>query len=269
MTTPVGDDPNLPQRLRAQAFIRDGEERVGRAWFRSMTRFLDRVRPAVVSGRGTDTPRIDPARVSDHAGFWTDQVNVNVLPTINGVLDDAWRRIRRLPEQRDPYVAQYMNDVGNRLRGIPDEVYALIVSEIETGIREGEGIDVVAQRVDNVLTATGSDRWPNRARTVARTETIAAVNAGIYRSAVLEAEERGDPAPFKAWLATDDTRTRPTHVAADKQRTLMSEPFVVGNARLQFPGDPRGPAQEVINCRCSMLPFILGEELDWTDRQRP
>jgi len=105
--------------------------------------------------------------------------------------------------------------------------------------------------------------------TVARTETLAAVNAGVYRSAQLEAQERGDPAPFKQWIATADPRTRDTHREADKQRTLLSEPFRVGAASLLFPGDPTGPAGEVINCRCSLFPVVLGDEIDWTERQDP
>jgi uncharacterized protein with gpF-like domain len=157
--------------------------------------------------------------------------------------------------------------VGNRLVRLPDEVYALIVAEIERGLREGLSVDDVSATVDTLLTATGSERWPNRARTVARTETIGAVNAGLFRAAQLDAQARGDVAPFKLWLATDDTRTRPTHRDAEGQRTLLSEPFVVGTARLMFPGDPRGPAGEVINCRCVLIPVVLGETLDWTDRQ--
>jgi hypothetical protein len=145
----------------------------------------------------------------------------------------------------------------------------LIVAEVEKGIREGLALERVRDEVQVILTASGTDRWPNRAMTVARTETIGAVNAGVFRGAVLEAERRGDPAPFKQWIATDDKRTRPTHDAADQQRTLLLESFVVGGARLQFPGDPRGPANEVINCRCSLLPFVLGDVIDWTNRQRP
>lgn len=266
MSAPLPPDDGLPARLRAQAFIRDGERRVARSWFRSLTRWLDRVRPDVAP---PGTGEIHPERMGAHTGFWTDEVNVRVLPTVRGVLDDAWRRVRRLPERTDPWVADYMNDVGNRLVRLPDEVYGLIVAEIERGIREGIALPEVAGEVSRVLTATGSERWPNRAITVARTETIGAVNAGIFRAAVLDAEDRGDPAPFKVWLATDDSRTRETHDLADGQRTLMSEPFRVGGAALMFPGDPRGPAQEVINCRCSLLPLILGETIDWTDRQRP
>jgi uncharacterized protein with gpF-like domain len=138
---------------------------------------------------------------------------------------------------------------------------------VERGIREGDGIREVTQGVNTILTASGSELWPNRAQTVARTETMGAVNAGVFRATQLAAEARGDLAPFKMWLATMDDRTRPTHRAADRQRTLLTEPFVVGGAQLLFPGDPRGPANEVINCRCTMLPVVLGETLDWTDRQ--
>lgn len=263
MTTPPDD--SLPARLRALAFIREGEQRIGRVWFRSLTRWLDRVRPAVVTSDGP----IDPGRVSDHNDFWTDQVNVHVVPTVASVLSDAWARVRAQEPERDPFVADYLNDVGNRLVRLPDEVYGLIVAEIERGIREGRGIPEVTAEVQRILTSTGSERWPNRARTVARTETIGAVNAGVFRAAVLDAQDRGDPAPFKVWLSTDDARTRESHNTADKQRTLLSSPFDVGGAALMFPGDPRGPAQEVINCRCTMLPITLGETLDWTDRQRP
>lgn len=265
MTDP-GIDPDLPRRLRAQSVIRAGEEQVGQAWYRSMTRFLDRVRPGVTRG----PQGLDPGRVSDHAGFWTAQVDTEIIPVIGGVLGSAWRRVTRAGNPpTDPWVSTYLNESGNRLKNVPDEVYALIVAEIERGITEGRSLDRVTEDVQTLLTASGTDRWPNRARTVARTETLGAVNAGVFRAAELEAEARGDVAPFKQWIATDDSRTRPTHTAADKQRTLLREPFYVGTARLLFPGDPRGPAGEVINCRCTILPVVLGDTIDWTERQNP
>lgn len=261
MTTP--QDPMLPARLRALAVISDGEARIGRAWFRSMRAFLDRVRPSVTGGQG-----IDPGRVSDHQGFWTSEVDQRIVPTIRGVLRRSWRRVTSAGDpDLDPWTSDYLNEAGNRLSNIPDEVYALIVREVERGISEGRSLDRVTADIDQILTATGSDRWPNRARTVARTETMGAVNAGVFRAAQIDAEARGDVAPFKVWISTDDTRTRPTHVEADGQRTLLTEPFRVGGANLAFPGDPRGPAQEVINCRCTILPVVLGETIDWTNRQ--
>lgn len=264
MTTPPFDDPNLPQRLRAQAFIREGETRVARTWFRSVTRFLDRVRPAVTR------EGVDPGRVSDHSQFWTEQVDVEILPVVGGILGEAWRRVTAAGDPpTDPWVSGYLNQAGNRMSNTPDEVYGLIVAEVERGITEGRSLDRVQADIRVILTASGTPYWRNRAMTVARTETIGAVNAGVFRAAELDAEQRGDVAPFKVWISTDDKRTRPTHVEADQQRTLLREPFRVGGAALLFPGDPRGPAAEVINCRCSLLPIVLGETIDWTERQRP
>jgi Phage Mu protein F like protein len=263
VTTP--GDPNEGARMRAHAFLRAGEERIRRSWFRSLTRWLDRVRPQVVSGG-----ELRPQNVGQNAAFWGQLMDSEVVPESASL----YRRVRNRIVQRDepvtdPESAAFLNDVGNRLKRIPDEVYALIVREIETGIALGESNQVMARRVSTVLTATGSERWPSRAIVVARTGSLAAVNAGAYTGAIRDAELRGDPAPFKVWLATSDQRTRPTHRAADGQRTLLTEPFRVGGAQLRFPGDPRGPAQEVIQCRCTLLPVTLGETIDWTDRQDP
>jgi Phage Mu protein F like protein len=259
------EDENLPARLRANAVIREGEQRIGRAWFRSLTRWLDRLRPDVITAQG-----LQPQNVGQHSPFWGQLTESEVVPESASL----YQRIRdRITQRRepvtDPDAARFLNEVGNRLRRIPDEVYARVVREIETGIALGESNQDMAQRVQVLLTATGSELWPSRAITVARTESLAAVNAGAYAGALRDAERRGDPAPFKVWLSTMDPRTRPTHREADGQRTLLSSPFIVGGAQLQFPGDPRGPAQEVINCRCTLLPTVLGDTIDWTDRQEP
>ena len=69
------------------------------------------------------------------------------------------------------------------------------------------------------------------------------------------------------WLATSDSRTRPTHRAAEGQRVPVGQPFIVGGAELRFPGDPSGPPQEVIQCRCTMLLVEPGESVDLSNRQ--
>lgn len=266
MTTPP-DDPGLPSRMRASAFIRDAERRMQRAWFRSVTRWMDRVRPTVTGGG-----QIQPSNVGQHTAFWGQLMAEEILPQSASLFARVRNRITgRAEPVTDPDAARFLNEAGNRLVRLPDEVYALIVREVEEGIARGEPIPDITQRINTVLTATGSERWPNRAVTVARTEVMAAVNAGAYAGAVRDAARRGDPAPFKVWLSTEDARTRPTHVEADGQRTLLTSPFIVGptRAQLQFPGDPNGPAEEVIACRCSLLPIVLGETLDWTSRADP
>ena len=56
----------------------------------------------------------------------------------------------------------------------------------------------------------------------------------------------------KVWLATEDQRTRPEHLAVDGQKVGITQPFIVWGEGLQFPGDPSGRADNVIQCRCSM-----------------
>lgn len=64
----------------------------------------------------------------------------------------------------------------------------------------------------------------------------------------------GDAAPgFKEWLATDDERTRDTHVEANGQTVPIDQPFSVGDDSLMYPGDPAGSDAEVINCRCTIV----------------
>jgi uncharacterized protein with gpF-like domain len=67
--------------------------------------------------------------------------------------------------------------------------------------------------------------------------------------------------------STDDSRTRETHRLADGQRVALGQPFIVGGFELAFPGDPDGPPQEVIQCRCTMLLVEPGETVDMSNRQ--
>jgi len=89
--------------------------------------------------------------------------------------------------------------------------------------------------------------WANRATRIARTEATGAYNSGALHA--LSAEG----ATSKIWEATGDSRTRPTHRAADGQEVPIGARFIVGTAALMMPGDPTGPANEVVDCRCCVL----------------
>ncbi|MCY4318372.1 MAG: phage minor head protein [Alphaproteobacteria bacterium] len=97
-----------------------------------------------------------------------------------------------------------------------------------------------------------------RAEVVARTEALGAVNAGSYdaqRLAVQEGVVERD-AITREWVAARDDRVRDTHVEVNGQRVGVDEPFIVGGAQMMFPGDPSGPAREVVSCRCTLVSSI-------------
>ena len=79
---------------------------------------------------------------------------------------------------------------------------------------------------------------------IARTETIGSTNYGAY-----EAIKQSGLVARKEWIATIDDRTRDSHADLDGEQVELDEDFSNG---LQFPGDPDGPAEEVINCRCTI-----------------
>lgn len=68
-----------------------------------------------------------------------------------------------------------------------------------------------------------------------------------------------NPGARKRWRARDDSRTRATHHDADGQAVGLDEPFRVGSSELMYPGDPRGPAGEILNCRCEM--YLITREV--------
>lgn len=108
-----------------------------------------------------------------------------------------------------------------------------------------------------------------RAETIARTEMQRAFNLATHSQQLEQADRI--PGLLKTWSATADTRTRQSHLRAHAQYRNspipVKEPFIVGGAKLMYPGDPNGPPQETINCRCTsdtIHPAIgrIGSSLD-------
>jgi uncharacterized protein with gpF-like domain len=61
----------------------------------------------------------------------------------------------------------------------------------------------------------------------------------------------------REWIAASGERTRSSHNAADGQTVGMDEPFIIGGESLDYPGDPSGSADNVINCRCAVGYIVI------------
>jgi uncharacterized protein with gpF-like domain len=140
------------------------------------------------------------------------------------------------------YIAQ--EAVRRRITDVTETTRRQIVNAIDAGYNAGVGTSGVA---GFVLDAVGHlSTW--RAEMIARTETHGAANFGSNEAA----RETGLPLK-REWLAAADERTRPSHVVAGQQPPIgMDDAFQVGDASMMYPGDPAGPAEEVINCRCTL-----------------
>lgn len=269
MAEPV--DPLLPERLRNLRDVVKSEAEVERSWYQAIQEWLDRVRPMVMrsyrESAGAAPPQ--PSEVSSESGFWVELVAATVMPLIRRRARETYRQIAQTSDfDADEFIRDYFDRAQNRLVNVPNEVYADISRILNRGLDAGQSIPEISDQIQERLTASATDFWPNRATTVARTEVIGASNAGSFAGAQADAVSRGDANPEKVWLSTiGDGRTRLSHRIADGQRQPLMQPFIVGGFPLMFPGDPSGPPGEVINCRCSLLNVVAGENLDWTDRQ--
>jgi Phage Mu protein F like protein len=279
VTRPVWDgdgrDPWLPARLDARLEAARVERDIRAAVWAALSDWLVQTARRVL--RGDMPPDLDAiwARVP----AWSEAVDLILSGEVAKALALAFEKLlgRTFDWTQRPAMTGYLAEARNRLVRIPDEVYDLVAGEIAAGANLGESIPKLAARVDNVLSTTASERWPNRATVIARTETIGALNAGRADAFSAVADDLGQPME-KLWLATSDSRTRRTHGGrwrqgneeghgADGQRVPVGSPFIVGGFPLAFPGDPTGPAQEVIQCRCTMLLVEPGESVDLSNRQ--
>jgi hypothetical protein len=140
----------------------------------------------------------------------------------------------------------------NLLKRIPEETYQRIFAELVEGQQAGETIDQIAARIDRVLTFTGSEWWPNRAKTIAQTEIHRAWQNGILAAALYYEPPTG-PGWSKTWHTEMDGKERASHKRANGQKRKLADKFQVGGNDLMYPGDPTAPADEVINCRCDLV----------------
>lgn len=119
-------------------------------------------------------------------------------------------------------------------------------SLVQQGITEG----LSEREIGRMIKRIAPTKSASRAQTIARTE----VHSASQFAAQASAEAIGLPM-VRVWLAVQDggERTREDHLDIDGQRRGMHEPFDVGGTKLMYPGDPAGPAEQVINCRCVVV----------------
>lgn len=250
----------------ARQVRRNGIERAERSIFTAawdlLRRWSTKLRTAIFG----PARLVEPAGVFSTETWFTHELD-GLLDIVVDVLDDATEDVVDDWEpDGNAFAQQYLRQARNRLVQVPDSVFASVNRLTMQSHTEGWGADELAEHVDELLAAEGQARWKGRAQTIARTEAVGAYNAGTLRGFQSYAAQVGGRWE-KAWIATEDNRTRPTHHKADGQRAPLNGHFAVGGFPALFPGDPELPAQEVINCRCSLLLLQPGELVDYSDRQ--
>ncbi|MDD4995737.1 MAG: phage portal protein [Patescibacteria group bacterium] len=152
----------------------------------------------------------------------------------------------------NPNVRQSIELLMNRIETINDKSYEKIKQLLQEAYEQGWSAKELEKNIRDTYARwiKGDTVTQARAMTIARTEMASAVNGGTvmgYGQAGIEEKE---------WLATIDGDTRESHMAADGQKVGINNNFDIGGVALRYPGDPAGPPEETINCRCTVMPVI-------------
>lgn len=127
----------------------------------------------------------------------------------------------------------------------------LIHSQVAQGIIQGESIDKIADRIQNVTDANRASAIRN-----ARTMCTTAENRGRMDS-YEEAAGRGIIMK-KRWIATSDKRTRDWHAELDGVEEEVDEPFENEMGYIMYPGDTSANPANFYNCRCTIASRVIG-----------
>lgn len=257
------------QQVAAEVFAQY-EPPLYEAYLEMMTEWLAAVKAAIFAGGVARLGLVpDPMKVFSQTPKWSALTSQYTAKVAEEVLAAPYRDLfadGTIFESR-PFVRNWIADRENRLSRVPDEVYGAVAQIIDSATTNGASIPDVTDQVEQLFGDTGMQRWKNRARTVARTEVVGAYNGGLYDAFAMIVDADPDTDYVKHWLATEDQRTRPDHREADGQLVPWGTPFDVGGFAMQYPHDPAGPPQEVINCRCTLLLEIKNEPTEMGNRQ--
>jgi len=118
--------------------------------------------------------------------------------------------------------------------------------------RQGLSTQELARQVRDDLFEGRLKTW--QAERTARTMTIPSSNAGSHTAYVEEPSVIGEE-----WIATMDQRTRTSHQQANGQIVAPHSTFRVGGHSARYPGDPRLPLDELVQCRCRVGAVMTDE----------
>lgn len=118
-----------------------------------------------------------------------------------------------------------------------------------------EGTPLKKAQIDRMVGRYNERMLKYRSEVIGRTESLRAVHQGndsMYRQAI----ENGDLDKNnldQTWESAADRRVRDSHAAMNQQMQPFGEPFLSGlGNQLMYPGDPGAPAEDTVQCRCTL-----------------
>jgi hypothetical protein len=294
------DDPWLTGKLRTHAQLVRAEDAILSAMADAMAEFLAHARRSLlddghrrpVTAAGSAVSQGAPPNLDlwPQMQVWAQLLQGAVLARIGDLWDRAFTAAAfGAADPSEGMRGAFLALVLARLMdGFPRRALAEVRWELDTGMAARESVARLRERVARVLDVDAASRelraemadaggeeltrlqrlaaearrlgqgiWQQWARRAARTETGAGWNAGTFAGG-----QASGRLLAKVWWSRGDDRVRDTHRRAHGQVQPYGAPFAIGESALMYPGDPNGPVDEVVNCRCVLQLREVGNSGD-------
>lgn len=131
-----------------------------------------------------------------------------------------------------------------------------VSSFMDEAIKSDMSIEDVTDGVETIFEGTERGEYPH-ARMIARTETSRAINSGKFYGM----QDSG--MPYKQWIAGGGENGRPDHVDLEELGPVpMDYVYKTDNGEILYPGDPNADVSDLVNCRCTIIPSLVGGNED-------
>lgn len=202
------------------------------------------------------------------SGFTLQQQEATKLALTYGIargenpkeLAQTFRSAIGLTPRQVQYVENYRRalEAGNLsslTRELRDKRFDAAVRRAAAG-----GKPLTADEINRMVARYQEKMIQHRATVIGRTQALRAVHEGGHAMFVQAIEEGTLDANNleQRWNTAKDERVRGTHKTMHGQIRLFGEPFISGaGVLLRYPGDPSAPANEIIQCRCTLGTRII------------
>lgn len=168
--------------------------------------------------------------------------STGVMAVIRGKLENGKYTDPVLAED-SPQVLQFLKDKEVRLQGVRETTVSQVQDAITSWVDNEDNMktfDDLKSGINDVF----DNAEAYRAETIARTELGSAQNFGRSQEMVEQGIEK------QMWISAGDALVREEHI--DVKDVNVGSSFDVGDESLEYPGDPHGSPENIINCRCTI-----------------
>ena len=181
-------------------------------------------------------------------------------PHYRSVIDEFGLRVlryRKNESQFETLIRRYLVEFAAlAITNIANTTRKRLRDVIVAAEADGVGVAAVSKAIFESMRGGFSKM---RAATIARTETHNAASYASHESA----KSLELPDLEKQWVSVNDPRTRSHHFAMNGIRVPMDDDFIVPYNGIEYfmsrPGDPRGGAANIINCRCALV-YVMPDD---------